>query len=1192
MRAFDLRCDDLMMYVHMYVCTYIGMFFNPNPEQEMGKTSTINPVPCLAYITGHTQTGAKVGLVLPWRPAFEVECIPMDKPEAARQGAKEKFVQVLRKVTDRLRLRPGAVEVQWHIACRFYGYVPTPGAPTQRRRYLYARVAAPNKDLMASIARMIRWDSAYATSVHEDGIDAEQLFIEAHCLTPSAWHFIPKSVLIPASEDQRQMLVHYEFAVEPTRGQRTFTPAPEVTTLPSLVLVVLDAEMTSATAGRFPHAARAEDAVVVVSLVCAYVGGDAPGRPARTVFRRHALVLAPEGRVDPIPGATMAYFDHEADLLAAVRDFCFCDVHMDILAGHNIVSFDMKYLAQRAGMNADPDAPLSDNRLARFSVLLRDVVRPKDRSLSSAGLGSNSLYLLPGMGFAYLDSMLVVKQHPRKLSVFTLAVACAEFLPKGITKHDMPYEDIPGIVASGDSAAWAALVGYCIQDSELVFMLLGALDTIRCAVLDSRIIKILMAQNTTCGQQQRVRDTLLRKARCQNPPMVMNRVNDRSGPRKFGGRGGGAGGAGGAGAADDPDGAADITADGGCVLDNIAGLHDVPVVVLDFASLYPSVQRSRNLCWSTVVEPDVLATLTAEDRTALGIVEYQTATGTFYFVTNVTGVFPAQLRDLLMERKAAKKDMVIAETMKAAAKKAGDAHGVYLAEAAYGIADARQKSTKIVMNSGYGTANAKEGTMPCRAVGTVTCMVGAQLNAEARKFVETTFGAVCIYGDTDSVMMAFPEPPHLDSKNPAHRLERLKHANAMGRAAEAALNARFHDIEAAWKREKARATGTPEEPVENIVQTEHEKTYFPFNSITKKVYTGIKFTDDPAEGSDPTLAGLGKLEAKGIKMVRRDVPQFTKVLTEDLLDALLMKRSLAKFWDTVHAYVLQVCLGPAEYAAGDSGLVTDWSPSPRPPFPLTAFVLTKGLKEGYTTKAATPHSAVAFAAEQAVPGSGPQVGDRVPFVIVSSADTKRLRLDGKAPGKAKDDEKVAAFARSPQEVMANPSANLLDVDYYVSKCICTVVKQLCPSTEVGDFCDRAEAFAKAMQAALVTARGPDVDKRSLWASLNVLSKDPPKMKDTATIMRSLPPLRFPRLDTKTAAASATADASGATAAAGTGLDALLGTTSTSALAAKTAVHKKTAAERRREKEAEKQKQKQAANYFKTFLTSSADDSKK
>jgi DNA polymerase elongation subunit (family B) len=764
-------------------------------------------VPCTAYLTGHTATGAKVGLSLPWRPAFQVEVVPADASPDAVDKAKAALHDAVRTAGEELdaanggvtRRPAGGLDVAWHVAARFKGWVSTPGKPLVRRRFWFAEVSAPNEAVARWVAGFLRrwrprepgphrrWGAGaaaaapvagpYADAVHEDGIDPEQAFVDAHGLTPSGWVRVARGALVTVPDTARELLVHYEFRVTPPRGRpswwagathhRPFTAMDTVATVPSLVVAAIDGEMSSGAPGRFPQASRPDNPVVTISVVFSYAGGDAPGRPAGAVFERHAFVLAAPEHVAPIPGVLVhAGFPTEGAMIAAVRDLLFVHRHTDLVTGHNIVKFDMHYF----GVRAEAAGP-SGARFSRFGVLLRERLPIKLKRLTSSAFGSNNLHLLFGAGFAYVDSMLLCKVHPKKLRENTLAAACAAFLgPGGGAKFDMPYDDIPVIAGGTDPAAWAALAGYCVQDSELVQRLLTAWDTVRDLIAQSRVINIPLAVNVLCGQQQRVRDSVMRKAR--QSAMVMNGVNVRR-RRRW---------------AAEEEAAEDDTATGGFVLDNVAGFHDVPVVVLDFASLYPSVQRSRGLCWSTQVSDDEWARLSPGDRTLLGIETYVTATGTYRFATNVEGVFPAQLRDLLVARGAAKKKMAAAGRAKDAAEAAAAAARAALvavvqaraqgdasaddelaareaaanadleaalaasaaAAAAYLNADAEQKSTKIVMNSGYGTANAAEdsGVMPCKAVGTVTCWVGAELNRAAKAFVEREFGATVLYGDT------------------------------------------------------------------------------------------------------------------------------------------------------------------------------------------------------------------------------------------------------------------------------------------------------------------------------------------------------------------------------------------------------------------------------------------------------------
>lgn len=743
----------------------------PLPEYAL-----VTPEPTTVYITGQLPDGRKVGFVVPFQPFCKVEL-----PDTMSEDT---FLSCLRSVAWSAKVSVDAISVTFFTANRFKGYVPDPVNPLRRKTFRYAKVRLPNSRALHDAAEALRRGvfmgdrSRKSFAVYEDRIELEQMFVDTFGLVPSGWHDVAVEHLTARHvfSTGRELLVDEEYAV--TFGG-AFTAVEGESAPPPLCVVSIDGEMTSGTPGAFPKPERPRDAVVTMGLVFSFAGACVK---QYAVFERRAFVLvknADTQSVAPIPGVVVQVFDDEMELIAAVRDELFVRKQVDIVTGHNILKFDMKYLATRVLENRRLYVGAPGRRFLRFGALLSETVKLEEKSLNSAAMGSNNLAMLRGVGFAYLDSLLLLKQN-HKLRENSLKYASEYFLKSAAaSKFDMPYELIP-VAAAGSDVDRHKLTAYCVQDCILVMDLLRTWNTVGDQVAQSRVINILMARNHLVGQQVRVRNSIMRKAHAMN--MVMNGVNM---PRESAGKA--------------------ESAQGGFVLDNVPGLHDVVVIVLDFASLYPSVQRRYNLCWSTVLEGYSDAQLDELRAKGVEINTFPTATGTFHFVANVQGVFPMQLTDLLAARRKYKADM-------AAAPKGSPE---------WANANCAQLSTKIVMNSGYGTANAQNGIMPCVAVGTATCYAGRQLNITAEAFVRKEFGATTLYGDTDSIMVHFPEPPHIKT---ACRAVRLWYAlKELGEAAEHAVNVMLDS---------------------DVVKTECEKAYYPFLSSGKKTYAGYKLTPD------------------------------------------------------------------------------------------------------------------------------------------------------------------------------------------------------------------------------------------------------------------------------------------------------------------------------------------------------------
>lgn len=93
--------------------------------------------------------------------------------------------------------------------------------------------------------------------------------------------------------------------------------------------------------------------------------------------------------------------------------------------------------------------------------------------------------------------------------------------------------------------------------------------------------------------------------------------------------------------------------EGATVIEPTKGYYDIPIATLDFASLYPSIMMAHNLCYTTLLNPERIAS------SGLGPDDYiKTPTGDCFVKAHIRkGILPTILEDLISARKRAKKDL-------------------------------------------------------------------------------------------------------------------------------------------------------------------------------------------------------------------------------------------------------------------------------------------------------------------------------------------------------------------------------------------------------------------------------------------------------------------------------------------------------------------------------------------------------
>jgi len=242
------------------------------------------------------------------------------------------------------------------------------------------------------------------------------------------------------------------------------------------------------------------------------------------------------------------------------------------------------------------------------------------------------------------------------------------------------------------------------------------------------------------------------------------------------------------------------------------------------------------------------------------------------------------------------------------------------------IYNGQQLAYKISMNSIYGFTGASKGMLPCVAIASTVTMRGRQMIEETKSYVETNFvGAKVRYGDTDSVMVEF---------------------DVQGRKGQDALDYSWQQGELAAEQ----CTKLFKAPND----LELEKVYCPYFLYSKKRYAAKMYE----KGRDGTVI-FKKIDVKGLQVVRRDSCPFVRETLKKLLGMVLESSDP----------------GPVIEAAREAGRTLMQGQ-----VPTEKLMMSKQLAADY--KVPMPHVAVRDKIRARAPGSEPQQGDRVPFVII------------------------------------------------------------------------------------------------------------------------------------------------------------------------------------------------------------------
>jgi len=352
--------------------------------------------------------------------------------------------------------------------------------------------------------------------------------------------------------------------------------------------------------------------------------------------------------ISPIPGATVHSYPDERSMILGWGKWM-TEVDPDILLGYNVFGFDERYVWERCqehgicndkGICEEEDLQ-GLNRL----ISLGGVLKSEEKFLSSSALGDNFLYMFTAQGrlqvdlYQYIRRTAVLESYKLdnvakvymsgklekieqvnnfqykckvKTGVSDARVGRAivllddtgeELSDKMVIKECLSDNTIviEGDVEEdwGQATKWvivkddvspqeifkfhrgtdadrAKLGAYCIQDCELVIDLYKKLEVFNTAMSMANVCTVPVSYIMTRGQGIKIESLIFRETYKRNQTiMVMPAPSqNRHNVDKY---------------------------EGAIVLDPIIGLHESPVGVADFASLYPSTMISENISHDKII---------------------------------------------------------------------------------------------------------------------------------------------------------------------------------------------------------------------------------------------------------------------------------------------------------------------------------------------------------------------------------------------------------------------------------------------------------------------------------------------------------------------------------------------------------------------------------------------------------------
>jgi len=427
--------------------------------------------------------------------------------------------------------------------------------------------------------------------------------------------------------------------------------------------------------------------------------------------------------------------------------------------------------------------------------------------------------------------------------------------------------------------------------------------------------------------------------------------------------------------------------EGALVITPKPGFYRAPIVVLDFASLYPSSMIYKNLSQECLVMNDIYLDLPDYDYNTI---QYNNLDGSeakpciFAKKKDGTkGILPEILAELLSARSSVRK--IIEKEPDPFKKK---------------VLDGLQLAYKVTANSLYGQTGAPTSPIYMKEIAACTTATGREMLTYSQKFVENEYGKIINYALDSSKKYNRYMESIFGEKAPNRFINAFggsttkedffkkiyDEINTVVKGYHVDPKIIYGDTDSVFfdlhlKNDETKKTLFDSSALEKALKLgplasslictlldppmrqEYEKCLWPFIILSKKRYVGNLYEKDPKKFFQKSM---------GIVLKRRDNANIVKIVCGGIVDFMLNKHDPEGALKFTKETLYGIMTGK---------------------FSLDKFVITKTLRQDYKNRLSIAHAVLADRMKERDPGNAPMSNDRIPYVYVVPKGEIKLQGD-------------------------------------------------------------------------------------------------------------------------------------------------------------------------------------------------------